>query len=378
MYIKDTKIPRVLYKVQSLSRPDSTLLFLLAENSNYDIPALIEGLNVLNINFVGAVFPGLIYGEDRYDKGIVVKSIDSNQTFLCQDTNTADFQLDQMDDFITNDLEPHSTALILIDGLMDQKQSLLEALYQKLGSKVQYLGAGAGSLSLKQQPCVFNKDGVFQDAAIISFINAKVGIGVKHGWEELEGPLVATDVDHQVIKELNWKPAFEVYKEVVEFDTKKRFSDGSFFDLAKAYPFSQFKKGVENVVRDPISVNEDGSIQCLGDIPENAILNVLKGDPDSLVGAAKQAAKDSLNSYGDAFKDSFIIDCISRVLFLEKEFKRELAAINDVMTPTGQKPSEGVLSLGEVSFLGRGYLEFLNKTVVVSAFYDREIKGTSS
>ena len=124
MYIKDTKIPRVLYKVQSLSRPDSTLLFLLAENSNYDIPALIEGLNVLNINFVGAVFPGLIYGEDRYDKGIVVKSIDSNQTFLCRDTNTPDFQLDQMDDFITNDLEPHSTALILMDGLMDQKQSL--------------------------------------------------------------------------------------------------------------------------------------------------------------------------------------------------------------------------------------------------------------
>ncbi len=379
MYIKDTKIPRVLYKVQTQFKPNTTLLFLLAENSQYDIPELIEGLNLLNINFIGGVFPGLIYGDQRHEKGMIVKTMDAQYSFLCQPWSDDDVRSADLDSFITNHLEPHSTALILMDGLTEHKQDILTGLYQRLGNQVQYVGAGAGSLSLKQQPCIFDKHGVYQDAAVISFIRSKVGLGVKHGWEELDGPLVATEVEHQVIKELNWKPAFEVYKEVVEHDTSRRFSEGAFFDLAKSYPFSQFKKGVENIVRDPISVDEQGNIACLGEIPENAILNILKGCPDSLVMAAQQAAQDSLNSYGPAFKDSLIINCISRVLFLEEDFKRELAAISEILTPpTGSHTAEGVLSLGEVSFLGRGYLEFLNKTVVVTAIYDRKIKSGGS
>ena len=61
--------------------------------------------------------------------------------------------------------------------------------------------------------------------------------------------------------------------------------------------------------------------------------------------------------------------CISRILFLEEDFQKELNKIVDTLRSKHPKISvSGALTLGEISSFGNGYLEFYNKTVVVSLF----------
>ena len=66
---------------------------------------------------------------------------------------------------------------------------------------------------------------------------------------------------------------------------------------------------------------------------------------------------------------AIIIDCISRILFLEDEFQIELNEIIKVLRAKHNNISiSGALTLGEISSYGKGYLEFYNKTCVVGLF----------
>jgi hypothetical protein len=80
------------------------------------------------------------------------------------------------------------------------------------------------------------------------------------------------------------------------------------------------------------------------------------------VKAAGKALTLSLEAFhGPAGRTIIIlIDCISRVLFLGKEFEKEIQAVyqEDI-------PLIGALTLGEIANSGRDYLEFYNKTAVV-------------
>ena len=83
-----------------------------------------------------------------------------------------------------------------------------------------------------------------------------------------------------------------------------------------------------------------------------------------MISSAEEAAKEAMSSR--AADDLIVVDCISRVLYLEDNFVNELEAVrrqlkNDIEL-------EGVLSIGEISSDKSGYLELYNKTIVVSAF----------
>ncbi|MEM6299570.1 MAG: FIST C-terminal domain-containing protein [Bacteroidota bacterium] len=158
---------------------------------------------------------------------------------------------------------------------------------------------------------------------------------------------------------MDHRPAFEVYKEVVEKHGGQQFSDDNFFDIAKAYPFGISKVDAERVVRDPLMVQEN-SLVCVGEVPQGAYVDILNGNQDTLIGAARKAKEFSESNMEDPTKMRFFIDCISRVLFLEENFSEELKAVSspDIQTI-------GACTLGEIANNQDAYLEFYNKTAVV-------------
>ena len=182
--------------------------------------------------------------------------------------------------------------------------------------------------------------------------------------------MVATRTEKNIILELNWENAFDVYRETVEADSGKKLTAENFFDIAKGYPFGIMKEGEEHIVRDPIAVNEKGELICVGEVPENAALSIMKGNRDSLIRAAAQAADDCVGDEKRGLRLSLIADCISRVIFLEDDFPRELEAVNNRIQSVDEKQTPlGMLTLGEISSYGEGFLEFFNKTIVVGTFY---------
>ena len=369
MILNQTQPKQIIDAIQSMKlQNEEAILLLFGEESDVDIKELINVLNAMNITFFGGIFPGIIHGTENTKTGCIVKKLPIG----CQPYMVHGLESDKFT--IPNLLEEHGltdekiTLLTFVDGLTANIATYLQKLYHTYGNTANFLGGGAGSLTLVQKPCVFSNEGIFQNSAVLCPIKMEVSLGVKHGWEKLKGPIVATRTEKNVIHELNWRNAFEVYKEIVEEDSWKTFNDENFFDLAKGYPFGIIRENSEDIVRDPIAVDEKGSMVCVGEVPENTVLYILKGNNKALIQSATVAVQESIADVKREVQHTFIVDCISRTLFLEKEFTKELEAIcNSVKSTNEETIPQGILSLGEISSNGEGFLEFYNKTLVIGA-----------
>lgn len=373
MYLPTSSIDTILDAVKEMQvREDEVLTLFFGENTVIDYELLISQLKELKIEFLGAFFPGIINVNQSTDKGLVLEKYPIiGKPCIIENIEDAYSIMEdwRSDNFIENGiLKP--TIFTFVDGLSAFIAPFLDDLYNVLGSKVNYIGGGAGSLSLTQKPCLITNKGLLQDAAILCNINLEVKLGVRHGWEKIYGPIVATRTEKNIIYELNWQNAFEVYNSIIKEDCGQAIEVEHFFDVAKAYPFGIIRDINEDIVRDPIAVGSQGELICVGEVPNNSVLSILKGKNTNLIQSASRAAKDVKEAVREEqiIKQIFLVDCISRVLFLKDDFNKELQAVSDVFQEENQETEQvGVLSLGEISSDGNGLLLFYNKTMVVGA-----------
>ncbi|MBC8175647.1 MAG: FIST C-terminal domain-containing protein, partial [Candidatus Marinimicrobia bacterium] len=82
-----------------------------------------------------------------------------------------------------------------------------------------------------------------------------------------------------------------MYRDIVEKHSNKRFQKDNFFDISKCHPFGISKLGTERIVRDPFMRAEDDSLICVGEVPQDSFIDILKGDVNSLVTAAGKALR---------------------------------------------------------------------------------------
>jgi len=356
-----------ILSAQKLKKKDVFCLYI-AEKNSLNLDLLFKGLNERNIPFMGGVFPAVINEDKKYEEGIVIsilENVDSIHIVEGLDSNTIeipDFHLDG---------EKKYCALTYVDGLSQNIALFLNNLYDTYGSKISYLGGGAGSLSFVQKPCVFSNEGFFEGAALITLIETSTALGVSHGWDRVKGPLVVTKSNKNVIEEINWQPAFAVYKDLVEEDSGQEIRMDNFFDISKGYPFGMHKDYAEQVVRDPIAVNEGNALICVGEVPENTVMDLLRGDNNHLILAAEKATQECCNYDLKQYNNCIIVDCISRAIFMEDEFEKELQMVGaSLKNKFTNVEISGALTLGEISSYGNGYLEFFNKTIVIGLLYE--------
>lgn len=109
----------------------------------------------------------------------------------------------------------------------------------------------------------------------------------------------------------------------------------------------------ESIIRDPFTVGDNNSLRFNAEIPQESFVNILTGDVKSLIKAAKDAKHERFASFsGREISSALVVDCISRVLFLQEHFEKELTVIND-----DEKNLVAVLSIGEIANSGKDYLE---------------------
>lgn len=351
--------------MQQNAASDTLFVVMVAENTPLDVAQLMTALNETTCQYIGGIFPKLIFDDKLLNLGVIVTQLKGLQKIhTVRGLADVSYALEKHPEVLGSDY----CVFALVDGLASGISGFLSELYRSYGSEIRYFGGGAGSLSLQQAPCIFSREGFLEDAAVYCLLNQTTHLGVKHGWEKLGGPFIATKTNANIVEEINWKPAFEVYRELVEADSGASFDSQAFFDIAKGYPFGMVREGSECIVRDPIAVNEQGHLICVGEVAENTFLNVLKGKIDPLIIAAGQAAAEAADQAGKPTA-AIIIDCISRVLFLGDDFEREAKAVSIALRNKEIDPTiRGALSLGEISSFGEGFLEFFNKTTVVGLF----------
>ncbi|MCA0131601.1 FIST signal transduction protein [Winogradskyella alexanderae] len=340
-------------------------LISIGEHTEVDINALISDLNDYGIKFMGGIFPRVIHGNVVLEKGIVINTLnDVDILYVIENISTKNYSIPE----VSFDENKDYSLFTYVDGLTANISHYLGKLYENYGMQTNYFGGGAGSLTLEQKPCVFTNEGIFQDAAVFCILDIASRIGVRHGWNKVEGPFIVTKAEGNIIKEINWQNPFKVYKSIVEKHSGKTFTADNFFDIAKGYPFGILKEDAECIVRDPLMVNENGELVCVGELEDNMVVDILNGNEATLIEASRKATEDSLKQATQPRK-AILIDCISRILFLEENFDKELTTITETIISKFPEVSiGGALTLGEISSYGEGFLEFYNKTVVVGLF----------
>ena len=352
--------------------PDDLLLVCVAAGGSPDLDAIASALCDLPNPLIGGLFPEVLVGRTRHAEGVLVVRLGGlGEPVIVMDFEDTSVALQGLTAVRPTSCPERSTAVVLVDGLAPDISRLLGATYNEFGSRVRYWGGGAGSLALDDRPVLFTRAGAFRGGAIIALTSFEARLGVHHGWSHYRGPLVATRTRGNRVEQLNWKNAAEVYGAAIRNDV----GDGTPFEIGDftfAYPLGIQRQDDEFIVRDPIGVDSDGALLCVGDVPENTVLSILQGAPEALIAAARSAAQEAARPAETPPRLCLIADCVSRVRYLGDAFGQELDAIADGLGDVmeGVEPV-GVLTLGEISSRGDGYLELFNKTCVVAVLRER-------
>jgi hypothetical protein len=359
IFIKNSDIADFKEALEMMVSKAKSLMILSSEKNDYNVLEVNALLSSYTIPIIGGIFPQIIYKNQTYIEGTLIISIDDVleiaylENLSSRSLESLDSEIEECLGVLSADIK---SMFVFVDGLSKNINDVILALFENYGLTINYIGGGAGSLSFEQKPVLFSNRGLLEDAAVLAVTKQESAIGVKHGWNPISDSLKVT-AEANKITELDYKPALEVYKEVVEALCGKKITKENFFDIAKAYPLGINKLSGEMVVRDPIMI-EDNALICVGDIATNSFVSILHGNHDSLINAANEAKEEAALEQ-EHF--TLFIDCISRALFLKESFNDELSAVyhdNTILV--------GALTLGEIANNKKHYLEFYNKTAVIA------------
>ena len=340
-----------------------SILMLLTNEVEFTPEVLNPILGAISKPVIGGVFYKLIFDCRLMDSGILLLPLPfylKTEVFLLDEPQPEVFA--KLESGYAGKMNEQGSVFVFIDAFAEYKASFVEELFNFFGFKFSFVGAGCGSEKYSSFPCVIHNSGMHENAAVIGYTNHDIRLGVGHGWSSVSVPLKVTEsVDNKIIS-LNWEPAFEVYKRIVEEHSARVFDDTNFLDIAKSYPIGLMKVDDEMVVRDPFLV-DNGSVICLDNVETGEYVSILHGTAATLIDGARQASLDCCENQGmqrSASSTLFCVDCISRVKFLGEAFDSEVAAIS------GDLPVNGVLSFGEIANVSHSFLEIYNKTIIVA------------
>lgn len=343
------------------------VLILAGDGVAWPADAVSPLLTRLPVPAFGAVFPEVIHGTEHSATGLVVVGLGHEaQVTVVRGLNEpgSDFA-----SALADTAAPQGSVLVLVDGLASSIARFVEAVFDHIGAGPSFIGGGGGSLSFQPRPCLFTPAGLLEGAAMVVGLDVDLAVGVRHGWRPIAGPFVVTATAGNAVHQLDYRPAAEVYQACVGPQVQAQLDDANFFAHAKGFPFGIERFDGSLLVRDPI-VMQGSSLVCVGELPEQTAVHILRGDAEQLIAAAREGTAAALRALPGPPGGGLLIDCISRVLFLGERFTEELAAVQDQLHEAGasRHPLFGALTLGEIANNGGHCLEFYNKTLVLGAY----------
>lgn len=259
------------------------------------------------------------------------------------------------------------TLFLFFDGMLPNIASLLDGIYLELANRVEYAGVNAGSETFQAMPCLFDGEQLLGDGVLGLLLPAALSPVLEHGFVQPERAMSATSTDGNRIAAIDWQPAFDVYQRIVRDEYGVDLTRDNFYQLAVHFPFGIQRASGEVVVRIPVALADDGSLFCVGEVPENAMLVLLKAparNANDCIGrlAARLGAEQGAMR-GDGLLAFY---CAGRRMHLGADAEGEL---RDLQAATGTRTLAGALSLGEIGATRRqGYPMFHNATLVCTTW----------
>lgn len=343
--------------------PELGVLALLPEGEQSNLPILQMACRERGIPLFGGLFPALLNQDGRQQQGawllcfprqpaafmLPLTSDDAlhNASVIAAAANTALAQLPLAPPEVGTPVGTQATLFLIFDGLIANIASILDELYLHLADQVHYAGANAGSESFQAIPCLFNEHEVIAHGVLGFLLTEQTNPVLANGISPSESVMSATATLGNCIQSIDWRPAFTVYQEIIQRDYGIALTHDNFYHYAVHYPLGIVLANGDVVVRFPVAINAEGAVCCVGEVPENAMLVLLKapevGNPtcitqlhDSLQARYPQAV---------AGRDMLCFYCAGRALHFGAAAATEF---QQLQIQSQVRQLAGVLSLGEI------------------------------
>ncbi|MDA1337174.1 MAG: FIST C-terminal domain-containing protein [bacterium] len=269
--------------------------------------------------------------------------------------------------------EPLKTFLMFPDVLTGNGADIVRGVLDVLGEHFPLLGGAAGDDFL------FKKTYQYKDGEVASGAVAGVGIsgdfvmgaGVRHGWMPIGSSMTVTKSKGSVVYELDGKPAARIYEDYFG-ERAEDLKSEPLARLAITYPLGIKVSDLdEYLIRDPITVDENGAITCAAEIPEGSEIRLMIGSKDKAIEAAQDAAEKLMRDFKEKNatpKFVLMFNCIAREKLFAQKANDEIQAIMNIIGK--DVPLLGFYTYGEIAPI-KGEVHDMEK--VVSKFYNETV-----
>lgn len=267
------------------------------------------------------------------------------------------------------------TFIMLPDVLNGNGAETVRGVLEALGNHFPVVGGASGDDFQFKKTFQYFNDKVYTNSVVGLGLTGdfKIGIGVKHGWIPVGAPMKVTKSEGGVLHEVDGKPAIKIYEDYFGEEEAAVLKTETLAKLAITYPLGLRVEGSDELlIRDPLTVNESGSITCAAEIPEGSDIRLMVGSHEEAIKVARIAAQSALEQLDGATPKAIIIfNCIARNKLFGQRSGEEISAIQEVLgrdTPLigfytyGEQAPLG----GEVRNLEKCNSAFHNETVVIA------------
>lgn len=359
---------------EALASQEPPVLALVFGSEQYDPVALAAGFSreLGAIPWAGCCAAGVIVGGQLLWNGLAVGIFTGALRVgigVAGPVSTEPFQSGRraveqaLKEFSAPALRYHRGIILLTDAFSGNAQHVVHGAVHEAGGGVAWAGGGAGD-NLRFLRTAQFAGKAYRDHVVAVVLEAArpFGVALEHGWQPYGPPVLATQTRGDTVVDLDFDNAFSVYRaSAASRGDEVRRED--FAPFAMLHPLGIPGASGDYVIRDPISVEPDGALRCLAEVPDGSLLRVMQGEPGTLIRAAREAACTSRRRAGDALAFSLVFDCVSRSRVLGSRILEELSGMHQELG--GEVPMLGCLTFGEVGAQGVALPQFHNKTTVV-------------
>ena len=347
------------------------LLALLPEAEKERLPLLQAACRERGIPLVGGIFPALIVARQFVRRGawlLVMAPMPCH--FLIPALNSGDVSAaEKIAAEVRRALSSQAseaakpTLFLAFDSMVPNIASILDDLYLALANRIEYAGVNVGSETFQAMPCLFDESRILGDGVLGLLLPGDVATSLAHGFTQPERAMSATSTEGNRVAMIDWRPAFEVYQEVIKAEYGIDLTAGNFYQYAVHYPFGILRANGDVVVRFPVALADDGALFCIGEVPENTMLVLLKSPAKGSNDCVEQLTMQLQDDNGClAGKQLLTFYCAGRRMHFGDAAENELALLH---ASTAVTVMAGALSLGEIGSTSRwGYPMFHNATLV--------------
>lgn len=321
----------------------------------------------------GCSTAGEIMGEAVFDETLVVSITQFENTQIRLFTTpvlSMDASLEVGSEIAKNlKSDDLKGVLVLADGLNVNGTDLVKGINSHLDESVKVTGGLAGDGEIFEQTWIL-VDGMPQSQYVcgIGFYgnSVKIDHGSKGGWQTFGPKRLITKSDHNVLYELDGKPALKLYKNYLGDMAEGLPATGLRYPLALSSDESK-----KLLVRTILAVDEEQqSLTFAGDIPEGYQVRLMFASFDNLVDGAEKSAE-MLDLNDDISTDvlAIAISCVGRRMVMNEDPGAELEATLDMLPDSTQQV--GFYSYGELSpFAKNGSCDLHNQTMTLTTIYE--------